>query len=160
MAGAETERTDSRVDAIGAGFNRLHQAHQGYAGSGVNVDVHAGFLPARGLDRLDDVVGRLGFQQRRHILDADRLAAEIDQLLGQFDKAGDGVQRAHRVADRALGVLAGVQHGLDGAAHVADVVERVEDAKDVHAVRRRLFHKPVDDGVLIVPVAQQVLPAE
>ena len=40
---------------------------------------------------------------------------------------------------------------------VPDVVERVEDAEDVHAVLGRFVHEPIDDRVLIVPVAQQVL---
>ncbi len=72
----------------------------------------------------------------------------------------DGVQRAHRVADGSLRVLARPLHGGDRPLHVPDVVERVEDAEDVHPVVRGLGHEPVDDIVAVVPVPEQVLPAQ
>ena len=58
------------------------------------------------------------------------------------------------------GVLAGAADGLEGTAEVADVVQRVEDAEDVHAVLGRLVDEPIDDAVLVVAVAEQVLPAQ
>ncbi len=57
-------------------------------------------------------------------------------------------------------MLAGAADGLQGAAEVADVVEGVEDAEDVHAVLRRFVHEAIDDAVLVVAVAEQVLPAQ
>ena len=71
-----------------------------------HVNVDARLLAAGFLDALHDVVGRLRLQQRRHVLDADRIAAHIQQLLRHLDEGGDGVQRADGVADRSLRVLA------------------------------------------------------
>jgi hypothetical protein len=70
------------------------------------------------------------------------------------------VQRAHGVADRALGVFAVAPHRLDRALDVAQVVERVEDAEHVHAVFGGLVDKAVDHRVFVVAVAQQVLPTQ
>jgi hypothetical protein len=64
------------------------------------------------LDALDDVVGRLRLEQRRHVLDAQRVAADVDQVAGHVDEALHRVQRAHGVADGALGVLAVAAHRL------------------------------------------------
>ena len=112
------------------------------------------------LDRLDDVVGRLRLEQGRHVLEAQRVAAQVHQVAGHLDVALDGVQRALGVADGALRVLVHAADGRDRLAHVADVVERVEDPEDVHAVLGGLLHEPVDDPVLVVPVAEQVLAAQ
>ena len=61
------------------------------------------------------------------------------------------------VADRRLAQLAGLEHRLDGDAHVRDPVERVEDAEQVDAApRRRCATKKPHDVVRIVGVADGV----
>jgi hypothetical protein len=122
--------------------------------------MHPHRLAAGFLDALHDVVGRLGLEQRRHVLDAQRVAAHVDQPAGHVDEALHGVQRAHGVADGALGVLAVAPHRLHRMADVAQVVEGVEDAEDVHPVLGGLVDEAIDHRVFVVPVAEQVLPAQ
>jgi len=99
-------------------------------------------------------------QQRGHILDADRVATQILQPLGHGDKLLRGMQRAGRVADRSLRMLAGLLDCGDRTLQVANVIQRVEDAEDVHAGLRRLGDETLDDVILVVPIAEQVLPAQ
>ena len=84
-------------------------------------------------------------------------AAHLLEPLGHLHELLDRVQRRGRVADRALGVLARAAYRVEAPADVPDVVERVEDAEDVHAVLGRLVHEAIDDRILVVAVAQQVL---
>ena len=125
---------------------------------GVHMDAHA--LAAARLDALDDVIGGLRFEQRRHVFEADGVATQLQQALGHLDKGLGGVQRADGVANRALGVLAVAPHRLDRLLDIADVVERVKDAKHIHTVFGRLVDKAVHHGVFVMAVAQQVLRAQ
>ena len=84
----------------------------------------------------------------------------LQQPLRHLHKAGDGVQRADGVADGALRVFARALHRRHRAPDVADVVQRIEDAEHVHPVRRRLLDEAVHHRVFVVPVAEQVLPAQ
>ena len=124
------------------------------------MHMHAHRIAALLLDAAHDVVGRLGLQQRGHVLEADRVAAHFHQALRHVDEALHGVQRADGIADRALGVLAGAAHRGDGALQVADVVQGVEHAEHVHAVFGGLVDEAVDDAVFVVTVAEQVLAAQ
>ena len=112
------------------------------------------------LDRLHDVVCRLRLQQRRHVLEAQRVASEIHEVTGHLDIALDRVQLAHGVAESALGMRPFTLDRSDGALDVAHVVEGVERAEDVHAVLDGLADEAVDDVVLVVAVAEEVLPAQ
>ena len=157
--GPERHGTDRGVHDVAPGFDRLHQATR------VTPVVAWTWTWTRVswphfLDALHQVVGRLRLQQAGHVLDADGIAAHFAQLLRHLDEGFDSVQRAGRVADGALGVLAGAVHGRDTGAQIADVVERVEDAEDVHAVLGGLVHEALHHAVFVVPVAQQVLPAQ
>jgi len=83
------------------------------------------------LDALDEGAGGLGLDEAGHVLDADGIAAERGDVLGELEEAVDGVDGAGGVADGALGVLAGLLHSGHGGAEVAHVVEGVEDAEDI-----------------------------
>ena len=120
----------------------------------MHVDLH---VAVGLLDAADDVVGRLRLQQRSHVLQRQRLRTHVEQLAGEVHVALDGVQRRDGVADRALGVLAGLLDRLHRVRHVARIVQRVEDTEDIHAVLGGLVHEPVDDLVVVVAVAEQVL---
>ena len=85
-------------------------------------------------------------QQARHVLDRQDVRARVDDLLGQPQVVVEGVEPLGRVgqvagvAERDLGDgRPGGAHGVDRGPHLADVVERVEDAEDVDAGRRRLL---------------------
>src|SRR5262249_14341613 len=132
----------------------------GDAGGGMNVDVNKRVLAARFLDALHDVVSGLRFEERGHVLDADGIAAEILESFGHLDKLLDRVQRRNGVTKGALRVLAGAPNSLQGAAQITDVVEGVEDPKDIHAVLGRLIDEAIDDSILVVAIAEQILAAE
>ena len=57
-------------------------------------------------------------------------------------------------------MLAGTPHGRYGAPQVADVVECVEHAENVHAVLGGLIHEAIHHGIFVVAIAQQVLAAQ
>lgn len=91
----------------------------------------------------------------------DRVGAAVRELPGRLHQGGDGVNRAHRVTDGALSsVLACGLDRAQGDGEVLRVVERVEDPEDIHPVLGGLLDEPADDAVLVMTVAEQVLPAE
>ena len=51
-------------------------------------------------------------------------------------------------------------HLTDGPFEIADIVQRVEDAEDVDAIRRRPFDELFQHVIGIVPIADEVLAAE
>ncbi len=114
-------------------------------------------VPALLLDAAHQIVRRLRSQKRRHVFDANRLAAQFAQLLGHFHKLFHGVQRRYCVADRAFRVLASSLHCLQGSADVANIVQCVEHSEHVHPVFGRFLHKAIDHRVLVMPVAKQIL---
>ena len=67
---------------------------------------------------------------------------------------------AHGVAEGALGVRPFALDRGDGALDVTHVVEGVEGPEDVHAVLDGLADEPIDDVVLVVAVAEEILPAQ
>ena len=160
VARPQTERADSRVHAISPCLNGLHQRHQGYASGGVGVHMNAHAVATACLDALDDVIGGLGLEQRCHVLQADRVAAQFHQALCHFDKGLCRMQGAYGVADGALGMFAVATDRLHRMADVADVVERVKDTKNIHAIAGSLVHEAVNHAVFVVAVAQQVLTAQ
>ena len=156
----QAERRNAGVDDVGAGFNRLHQADKRDAGGSMHVHMDAGCFATGLLDATDHIVCRLRAEQRCHIFDADRIAAEVAQLFGHLDKRADRVQWRCRVTDRPLGVLARTLNRRQCAAQIADVVESVKNAKDVHAILGRLFYKSIDDRIFVVPIPEQVLSSQ
>ena len=91
-------------------------------------------------------------QQAGHVLDGEHVRAGVDDLLGQAQVVVERVELLARVeqvagvAQRHLGDGgAGVEHGLDGRAHLRDVVEGVEDAEDVEPGAGGLVHERVGD---------------
>ena len=137
MSRPQRQRTDRGIDNVAAGLNRLHQRDQRDAGGGVGVDMNQHVLAALLLDAFDQVIGGLRLQQAGHVLDANRIAPHLLQLLRHLGKGRNGMQRTDGVTDRALRVLAGLFHGVDAGLEVAHVVERVKNAEYVHAVGRR-----------------------
>src|SRR5450830_1736213 len=113
-----------------------------------------------GLEAADELLGVVGREERRHVLDADGAGAHVDQLAGHVHIVVQRVYRGDGVDHGALEVLAGLLDRRGGGLEVADVVERVEDAKDVHAVLGRLVDEAAHDVVTVVAVADDVLAAQ
>src|SRR5690348_10716236 len=92
--------------------------------------------PERGPER----GGGPGGQQARQVLDGQDVGARLDYLLGEPEvviqrvQALVGVRQVRGVAQGHLGDRrTRLAYGIDGGAHLADVVEGVEDAEDVDA---------------------------
>ena len=98
VAGAQAERARSTVSTMSApasiAFIRLTIVTPVVECTWTWTSVSS---PHFSLIAFDDVVGRLGPQQRGHVLDADRVAAHVLEPLGHLDELLDGVQRAEVV---------------------------------------------------------------
>ncbi len=120
---------------------------------GVQVHGQVEALAQRGHQR----ARRRSPEEAGHVLDAECVRAEVLELLGQIDVPVDAVNRADRVADRGLRVFAAGFHFANRPIDVSDVVERIEDAKDVDAVGGGPFNEPLEHVVRIVAIAHEVL---
>ncbi len=146
MGGGAGQRRRRGVDRVHAGLDGRQVGGQLATRRVVGVQVHrqVEFRTQRGhqLRR-----GRRA-QQPGHVLDGEHVRTGIDDLLGQPQIVVQRVQllvrvgQISRVAQRHLGDrLPGRPDGLDGRAHLLDVVERVEDAEDVDAGVGGLLHE-------------------
>ena len=120
MGGAAGHGGDGRIDGIAAVFDRLEMAHIGQTGGGMRMQVQRQI--DRIFQRLYQLGGHIGGEQPGHILERDGVAAHGRQLAAHGDESGDIVHRALRIADGALGMLAGSLGGLDRGLDVAQVV--------------------------------------
>src|SRR5579862_7485056 len=118
--------------------------------------VGAAFL----LDAAHEVIRGLRLEQAGHILDADGIDAHLPQALRHLDEGRDSVEGADRIANRALGMLAGFPHCGDAGLEIAQVIECVEDPEDIHAVGGSLLDETLDDPIFVMPIAEQILPAQ
>jgi hypothetical protein len=143
---------------VDAGLGGLDVGRRAHAGRRVRLhrDRHA----ARFLEPRHELERDIRPQQPRHVLDADRVDAEILDALAHVDVGVDRVHGAHGVRDRALRVLAHAQSRLDGGFEIAEVVQRVEDPEHVDAGFGRALDERFDDVVGVVPVAEQILAAQ
>ena len=95
-----------------------------------------------------------------HILQADGVKAHALQLLAHLGVLGGSVHGGLGVGNAAgshgvgSGVLLG---GLQGGADVPEIVQRVEDPQNVDAVLDGQLHELLNNIVVVVLVAQQVL---
>src|SRR5438034_1614388 len=157
LRGAPRERRDRDVEHLRAGLDRGHVRHRRHAARAVRVDVHRNL--DRVLQRGHELPGRLRAEQARGVLDHDLVASHVDQALGQRAPQLEVVRRRDRVAQRALHLLPGLQRRGDRRLHVAEIVERVEDAKHVDAALRGVIDEQLDDVVREVAFGDEVLAA-
>jgi hypothetical protein len=121
----------------------------------MNVHQHAGATLL--LYAFHQVIRRLRLQQSRHVLDANGIAAYFLQALRHLSKRRHGVQRADRIRDRALRMLARLLHCINTSLEIAHVVESVEYAEHVHPVLDRLLYESLDYSIFVVSVPEQIL---
>ncbi len=106
-------------------------------------------------------------QQARHVLDGQHVGAGVDDLLGQAEVVVQGVEplgRVEQVGGVAEGDLGhggpGGTDGVDGRAHLGDVVEGVEDAEHVDPGAGGLLDEGLGDARRVGRVADGVAPAQ
>ena len=114
----------------------------------------------RFLQLLHKLVSRIGLEQTRHILYADRVCSHVFKLFRKCREIFVAVYRTCGVAERSLNVPAFFFCRVYRRFKVARVVERVKYPDDVNAVRDRLLHEVFNHVVGIVTVAENILTAE
>src|SRR5689334_12071585 len=114
----------------------------------------------RRLQSAYEMIGIEGGQQAGHVLDAERVSADILQLFGEIDVPVDVVDWADRITDRGFRMFAAGLYLADRSIHVPYVVECIEDAEYVDAVRGGALDEPLQHVVGIVPIADEVLSAQ
>ena len=114
----------------------------------------------RRLDPAYEVIGVERRQEPGHVFDAERVGSQILKLFRHVDKTVDAVDGTDGIADGGFDMFAAGFHFSYGPFDIADIVQRVEDAKDVDAIGGGPFDEPFQYIVGIVPIADQVLPAE
>ena len=110
LAGQTGERRNRAVDDIHTGFRRQKVGRNLVVGGVMAVQMHrnADLL----LERIDQLLGRIGLEQARHILDAKGVRAAPLELFGKIDIVlkrvfvSGFVEDISRVADRGLQQLA------------------------------------------------------
>ena len=122
----------------------------------VNVDRNADIL----LESGDEVEALLRTHNTGHILDAERVTAHLLDLFAKGDKHLEVMDRTERIADTALRMTAGLDALVHRSLDVAQVVERVEDTDDIHAVLDALAHEAAHGIIRIMMVAEQILTAQ
>ena len=122
--------------------------------SGVQGGAEVGCLPRR---QLISVERR---QESGHVFDAERVGSQILQLFCHIDKPLHAVNGADGIADGGFDMFATGFHFPHGPFDVADIIQGVENAEDVDAVGGGSFDKPFQHIVGIVPIADEILPAE
>ena len=160
LRGAAAHGGQRQVHHVDPGVARPQDAGgvdaAGVVGVEVDGDAH---LVLQGLDQL---LGGVGTAQARHVLDGQQMSSHALQFLGQLDVVleREGVAAAVEdvagVAERALAQGVGVLHGIHRHAQVGQVVERVEDAEDVHARGGRMLHEAGHHMVGVVGVAHRI----
>ncbi len=110
---------------------------------------------------------RLRTEQASHVLDADDVRAGLDDAIRKFEVVVERVDvlvRVEQVTCVAQGHLGNRGSGrpdcLDRWAHLLNIVQRVEDAEDVHAARCRFLDEGVRDLGGVRRVSHRVAPAE
>ena len=119
-----------------------------------NRDAHSFFQSQ------NDLMRNVRLQQAGHILDADRAASHVFQLLSEFNPLVRRMDRTDGEGHGSLRVFADAERGAYGGLDVPKIVHRIEYAKDVDSVCGCAFHKALDDIVGIVPVTENVLAAK
>ena len=108
----------------------------------------------------DQVEAFLGTHDAGHVLDTQALAAHFLDLLAEADIHLQIVDRRQGVANGPLCMAARLEALVHRGLDVAQVVERVENADDIHAVLNGCAHKTAHHVIRIVAVPQQVLAAK
>ena len=128
----------------------------------VEMDRDADFF----LQGLDQLIRRIGPAQSRHVLDRENVRAHLFQFLRELDVILQRVLRASRiedvagVADRRFANRVRLLHRLHRDREIRRVVERVEHAEDVHALRGGVPDEAGHDVVGVIRVAHGVRAAK
>ena len=150
----------SNVDDIDTGLSSgdigCHPVPRRIVGMQVNRNIKLGLQAA------DQLIGRLGFEQARHVLNANDLCTSVDQALGHLHVVIKGVfmligtQKVTSKAHCPFGNLTGFPNIFNAALHLFKPVKRVKDSEDIDPGLSTMVDKAFQNVVGIVPVANRV----
>ena len=130
---------------------------------GVQVHRHLETLTQRG----HQCLGRRRAQQPGHVFDRQNMRPGLDHPFGQPQVVVQGVEVLVRIGEVAGVAQGGLSHRstgspdcCDGRDDLIDVIERIEDPKDVHPGGRGLGDKGVGDLQRVGGVADRVAPTQ
>ena len=114
----------------------------------------------RCFDSADEVIGVERRQESGHVFNTERVGSQIFKLFRHVDKAVDTVDGADGIADGGFDMFATGLYLSHSPFDIADIVQCVEDTKDINAIRRGPFDESFQHIVGIMAISDQVLPAE
>ena len=108
----------------------------------------------------NQVIALLRRHNARHILNAQRVAAHGFDLPAERNEHLQIVDRTQCVTDTALCMAACLEAFVYGGLDVAQIVQRIENTDDIHAVLDALADKTAHGIIRIMVIAEQVLTAQ
>ena len=126
------------------------------------VELDGEFFSESGFELRHEIVSNIRREQARHVFDANGMATHFFEFFGELDEFIVVVNGADGVDEATLNfrLFRAGERGFDCNLQIANVVERVENAKDADTMLRRFLHKLLDNVIGIVIVAEQVLTAK
>ena len=114
----------------------------------------------RSLEVLDKALRLVRSEQRRHILDAERIRARALNLLRVVHVVLVSEDLARGVGNRNLRVSLLLFRRLDSGFEVSDIVEGVENSDDIDTVCDRFLNEILNQIVRVVTITEHILSSE
>ena len=152
---AECQRRSSGVDNSSTSFSSLQVVGRSHTTNivAVNVNGQTDFS----IECLNDALSAIRSKHARHVLDSNGVSAKILKLLAIFKEAIERMNWRKRIGNSAFEVAATCLDGLSIVYHIADIVQRVENAEHVNAVAMSSSDEAVNNIFGIMLVTHQVL---
>ena len=108
----------------------------------------------------DEHFGYIGGQQASHIFDAENIRSHTFKVFSHLDIEIHIVDRTDCIADTTFNCFSAFFHCVNGCFYIPEIIERIEDSKNINSYFHRLFDKTLDDIICIMPVAHRILPSQ
>ncbi len=160
LARGTGERRNREVGNIHAGLGGFEH-RCGIHAAGV-VRVKMNWQPHFAAQSFHQFVRSIRTTQPRHVFNAKRVGTHLLQLLRKFHVVVERIfiaLRIEKIAGVTNGALAHrvrVAHRLHRGLEVGQIIERIENAKNIHAAFRRVFHKRLHHVVRIIRIANRI----
>ena len=114
----------------------------------------------RCFDSANEVIGVERRQEPGHVFNTERVGSQVLKLFSQIHETVYTVDGADGIADGGFDMFAAGLYLSHSPFDIADIVQCIEDTKDVNAIRRGPLDESFQHIVGIVPISDQVLTAE
>ena len=114
----------------------------------------------RCFDSADEMIGVERRQEPGHVFNTEGVGSQIFKLFRHIYETVYAVNGADGIADGGFDMFAAGLYLSHSPFDIADIVQCIEDTKDINAICRGPFDESFQHIVGIVPIADQVLTAE